>query len=171
MQSKIEAEEQQRVVLPSIQAAERRQPASARGGPAAGGGEGALLARAVRAEEDSLRLCTESDALMRRSHRACGDAAAKSQASLQHRIQETSMLKKHLEAQKAETEEAIAKTELALAKNRKNLDLYDQPLRAVSAQLATTEEPLGQHRRDLEGQLELLRQGAQELEAKCRAGE
>lgn len=163
--------------LPSLQATDQRQAASARRATAADAGM--LIARAVRAEEDSLRLCTESDAFMRRSHRACGDAAAKSQASLQHRIQEISMLKKNLEAQKAETEEAIGKTELALAKNRKNLDLYDQPLRAVSAQLATTgsgaagggQEPLGPHRHALEGQLELLQQGARELEGKCKAGE
>mmetsp|Transcript_73557 Transcript_73557/g.227218 ORF Transcript_73557/g.227218 Transcript_73557/m.227218 type:complete len:495 (-) Transcript_73557:96-1580(-) len=95
-----------------------------------------LLAKAVRCEEDAIRLCNESDAAMIHTKRECSRASGQAQTELARRIEETQSFKKKLEAQIRETDETLAQTEMSLAKTKKKIEAHDKPLRALETQFA-----------------------------------
>lgn len=95
-----------------------------------------LIVKAVRCEEDAIRLCNESDAAMIHTKRECSRASASAQAAMAQRIEETLSFKKKLEAQIRETDEALAKSEVSLAKTKKKIEAHDKPLRALETQFS-----------------------------------
>mmetsp|Transcript_79252 Transcript_79252/g.256550 ORF Transcript_79252/g.256550 Transcript_79252/m.256550 type:complete len:514 (+) Transcript_79252:114-1655(+) len=95
-----------------------------------------LIAKAVQCEEEAMRLCNESDAVMIHTKRECTRASNQAQAELTRRVDETCQLKRQLEAQIHEMDQAITQTELSLAKTKKKLESHEQPLRALDKQFA-----------------------------------
>jgi len=95
-----------------------------------------LIAKAVQCEEDAMRLCNESDAVMIHTKRECTRACTQAQTELARRVDETHQLKRQLEAHIHEVDETITQTELSLAKTKKKIDSHDQPLRALDKQFA-----------------------------------
>lgn len=95
-----------------------------------------LITKAVKCEEDAMRLCNESDAVMIHTKRECTRACNQAQTELARRVDETHHLRKQLEAQLQKTDETIAQTEMSLAKTKKKLESHEQPLRALDKQFA-----------------------------------
>lgn len=95
-----------------------------------------LIQQALRLEEDAMRLCNESDAIMLQTKRDCTRASTNAQNSLAKRVDETDDLKRRLESQIHETGEAIAQSEMSLAKTKKKLESHEMPLRALDKQFA-----------------------------------
>jgi len=128
-----------------------------------------LLAKAVRCEEDAMRLCNESDAVMIHTKRECTRACNQANAELARRVEETHHYKKQLEAQIHETDETIAQTEMSLAKIKKKIDSHEQPLRALDKQFAmrsgrTSREDIRDPVHDeLEGHLDTVKKNIKTL--------
>lgn len=95
-----------------------------------------LLHKVVRMEEEAMKLCNDSDAVMLHTKRECQRAAMQAQSSLARRADETDRLKRKLEAQMREIDEAIAQTEMSLGKTKKKLDTQEGPLRALDTQMS-----------------------------------
>merc|ERR1719267_312189 len=72
-----------------------------------------LIHQAVRTEEDAMKLCNESDAAMLQTKRECQRASAQAQASLARRGDEIGEMKRRLDAQMKEIDEAVAQTEMS----------------------------------------------------------
>jgi len=94
-----------------------------------------LIHKAVRMEEDAMKLCNESDACMLQTKRECQRAATQALSSLARRAEETGNLKRKLEAQMREIDEVIKETELSLGKTKKKLEHQEGPLRALDTQM------------------------------------
>jgi len=134
-----------------------------------------LVTRALRAEEEAMRLANESDAMMVSTRKDCAKATAQAQAELSRRVDEMSMLKRQLEAQMLETDETIAQMELSLSKTRQTLDSHDRPLRALDKQFSqrgqrthreSNRDPVHE---EMEGHLEHLKKSARALTGKFQA--
>jgi len=95
-----------------------------------------LIAKALRCEEDAMKLCNESDAAMIHTKRECTRASGQAQTELTRRVDETHHYKRQLEAQLRETDETIAQMEMSLAKTKKKIESHEQPLRALDKQFA-----------------------------------
>lgn len=137
----------------------------------------ALIARAVKMEEDALRLCNESDVIMLQTHRECTRAANQVQNSLLRRTAETEELKRQLEAHLRELDEAIGQMDLSLSKTKKKLDAHDAPLRALDKQFnlrgqRTSREGIRDHVHDeLESHLGGVQKNVKTLQAKYQETE
>lgn len=94
----------------------------------------ALLHKAVRMEEDAMKLLNESDAVMLQTKRECTKASQASQASLSRRADETGDLKQKLEGQMREIDEAIADTQMSLGRTKKKLVSHEVPLKTLDKQ-------------------------------------
>jgi len=94
-----------------------------------------LIHKAVRMEEDAMKLCNESDAIMLQTKRECQRAATQAQSSLARRADEIADLKGKLEAQMREIDEAIAQTEMSQSRTKKKLETQEGPLKALDKQI------------------------------------
>merc|ERR1719316_2516887 len=93
-----------------------------------------LLQKAVRMEEEAMKLCNESDAIMLQTKRECQRASTQAQTSIARRADETSDLKQKLETQMREIDEAIAQTEMSLGRTKKKLESMEAPLKSLDIQ-------------------------------------
>lgn len=131
-----------------------------------------LVSRAVRAEEDTIRLTNESDALIMSTRRECSRASNQVQVELAKRSEEMNVMKKQLEAQMVETDETIAQTELSLGKTKQTLESHDRPLRALDKQFAARQKRTSREgirdpvHDEMEGHLETLKQNVRALTTK-----
>mmetsp|Transcript_57622 Transcript_57622/g.115383 ORF Transcript_57622/g.115383 Transcript_57622/m.115383 type:complete len:519 (-) Transcript_57622:299-1855(-) len=131
-----------------------------------------LITKAVRCEEDAMKLCNESDAVMIHTKRECTRACTQAQSELGRRVEETTHYKKQLEAQIQETDETIAQTEMSLAKMKKKIEAHEQPLRALDKQFhartgRTSREDIRDHVHDeLEGHLDTVKKNVKNLTEK-----
>lgn len=136
-----------------------------------------LISRVVKAEEDAMRLLNEGDALMMGTRRDCAKATQQAQVELARRVDETQTLKRQLEAQIQETEEAIAQTDLSRLKTQKALESHDRPLRALDKQFAmrgkrTSREGIRDPVHDeMEGHLDSLKLSVKSLVTKFQASQ
>lgn len=134
-----------------------------------------IISKAVKCEEDAMRLSNESDAVMIHTKRECTRASQVAQAELAKRVDETHTLRKQLDSQIQDTDEAIAQTEMSLSKTRKKLDSHDQPLRALDKQFSmrgkrTSREGIRDHVHDeMEGHLDQLKKSVGQLTDKWKA--
>lgn len=132
----------------------------------------ALLSSAVRAEEGAIRLCNESDCVMLQTKRECQRAAVQAQASLTKRTEETADLKKQLEVQMREIDEAITDTEISLGRTRKKLEYHEKPLKALDKQFdlrnkRTSREDIRDHvHEELETHLDTVKSNVRTLSQK-----
>eukprot|EP00928_Gymnodinium_smaydae_P032526 TRINITY_DN23535_c0_g1_i1.p1 TRINITY_DN23535_c0_g1~~TRINITY_DN23535_c0_g1_i1.p1 ORF type:complete len:518 (-),score=84.99 TRINITY_DN23535_c0_g1_i1:402-1955(-) len=94
----------------------------------------ALLNRAVKMEEDAMRLCNDCDAIMLHTKRECSRASAASMLSLQNRASEVHELRQKLDTQLGETEQAILATQQSLKSTQKKVAAHEQPLRVLDKQ-------------------------------------
>jgi chromosome segregation ATPase len=128
-----------------------------------------LIQSAVKIEEEAMRLCNESDAVMLQTKRECQRAAAQAQTSLARRADETDGLKRKLEAQMKEQDEAIAQTEMSLGRTKKKLEFHETPLKTLDKQFAmrsnrTDREGIRDHvHEELEAQLEQVKKSVRTL--------
>jgi chromosome segregation ATPase len=131
-----------------------------------------LIQRAVKMEEDAMKLCNESDAVMLHTKRECQRAAQQAQTSLTRRAEETDDLKRKLEAQMREMDEAIAMTEVSLGKTKKKLEFHEMPLKTLDKQFnlrnrRTDREDIRDPVQDeLEAQLEQVKKSVKTLATK-----
>jgi chromosome segregation ATPase len=131
-----------------------------------------LLNRAVRMEEDAMKLCNESDAVMLQTKRECQRASAQGQTSIARRADETDGLKRQLEAQMREIDEAIAQTEMSLGRTKKKLENQEIPLKTLDKQFSqrgkrSDREGIRDHVQDeLEGHLETIKKSVKVLTQK-----
>eukprot|EP00747_Dinoflagellata_sp_TGD_P024311 gnl/TRDRNA2_/TRDRNA2_130462_c0_seq1.p1 gnl/TRDRNA2_/TRDRNA2_130462_c0~~gnl/TRDRNA2_/TRDRNA2_130462_c0_seq1.p1 ORF type:complete len:585 (-),score=111.25 gnl/TRDRNA2_/TRDRNA2_130462_c0_seq1:125-1879(-) len=122
-----------------------------------------LLSRAVKMEEDAMRLCNECDAVMLHTKRECTRASNQASVSLMRRCEDTAQLKRKLEAQLIESDETISAAERSLTKTKKKLLMHDAPLRDLNRKMAlrvrrVTVEDIRDHVTDeLEVQLESVK--------------
>jgi len=90
-------------------------------------------------------------------------------------VDELNTVKRQLEAQILETDEAIAQTELSLSKTRQSLDSHDRPLRALDKQFSqrgqrtSRESNRDRVHEEMEGHLEHLKKSARSLTNKAQA--
>lgn len=80
-----------------------------------------ILDKALKTEENAMRLCNACDAAMLNTKRECQKASAQSVASMSRRIAETAELKKRLEEQVAETDATVTQAERQLQRTKKEL--------------------------------------------------
>jgi len=131
-----------------------------------------LITKAVRCEEDAMRLCNESDAVMIHTKRECTRACNQAQGELARRVEETTHFKRQLEAQIHQTDDTIAQTEMSLAKTKKKFESHEQPLRSLDKQFAmrngrTSREDIRDPVHDeLEGHLETVKKNLKALNDK-----
>mmetsp|Transcript_7993 Transcript_7993/g.14605 ORF Transcript_7993/g.14605 Transcript_7993/m.14605 type:complete len:593 (-) Transcript_7993:127-1905(-) len=131
-----------------------------------------LITRAVRMEEDAMRLCNESDAVMLHTKRECTRAAQQAQQSLAKRADETDDLKKKLEAHIRELDEALGQTKTSLNQTKKKLEFHEVPLKALDKQFhlrnqRTSREGIRDHvHEELEGHLETTKKNVKILTTK-----
>lgn len=134
-----------------------------------------LLSRAIRLEENSMRLCNENDAAMLHTKRECSRANAAVCASMARKLQEVEKLKRHLEGQIADTDETIAEAEGSLAKIKKKIDSHEAPLRCLNKQFSLRDRRTDrEHIRDpvtddMEGHLESVKKSVKNLTAKWQS--
>mmetsp|Transcript_61358 Transcript_61358/g.142803 ORF Transcript_61358/g.142803 Transcript_61358/m.142803 type:complete len:470 (-) Transcript_61358:47-1456(-) len=134
-----------------------------------------LIGKAVQREEDAMRLCNESDAVMIHTKRECTRACNQAQAELTRRVDETQHLRRQLEAQIHETDEAIAQMEMSLVGTKKKMESHEQPLRALDKQFAmrsgrTEREGIRDPVHDeLEGHLDTVKKNVKTLTDKWQA--
>merc|ERR1719171_1627661 len=95
-----------------------------------------FISRAVRLEEQAMRLCNENDAAMLHSKRECSRANAATCVSMDRKGQDVAKLKRQLEGAIQETDATIAEAERSLAKTKKKLDSHEGPLRCLNKQFA-----------------------------------
>jgi len=100
------------------------------------GGARALISRAVRLEENAMRLCNENDAAMLHCKRECSRANAATCVSMDGTAQRVVKLKRQLESHIQETDATIAEAERSLAKTKKKLDAHEAPLRCLNKQFS-----------------------------------
>lgn len=99
----------------------------------------ALLARAIRTEEDAIHLCNANDAAMLRTKHAAANADAHSTAMLARRIKEYEDMKRRLDDQVVETEAMMCSAERSLLKTRQRLHTHQDQLHILSKQFALRE--------------------------------
>mmetsp|Transcript_2033 Transcript_2033/g.7873 ORF Transcript_2033/g.7873 Transcript_2033/m.7873 type:complete len:535 (+) Transcript_2033:56-1660(+) len=134
-----------------------------------------LVARALRAEEDAMRLANESDALMVSTERECTKASAQAQTELSRRVEETNQLRRQLEGQMVQTDETIAQTQFSLSKMHQSLDSHDKPLRALDKQFAARSQRAPREgardlvHEEMEGHLSSLQKSVRSLKNKAEA--
>lgn len=134
-----------------------------------------LVARAIKVEEDAIRFANECDSVIHQTRRECEKATAHAQAELSRRVDELQKMKRQLEAHMQSTDEAIAATELSMAKTKKTLESHDTPLRALDKQFhwrgaRTAPEGIRDHVQDeLEGHLDSLKKSVKGLTDKLQA--
>jgi len=97
-----------------------------------------LIHKAVRMEEDAMKLCNESDAVMLQTKRECQRAGNQAQTALGRRHDETNELKRKLEAQMREIDEAVAQTEMSFGRTKKKLENQEVPLKALDKQFSAS---------------------------------
>merc|ERR1719235_2973193 len=73
---------------------------------------------------------------MLQTKRECQRASSQSQASLARRAEETDVLKRQVEVQMREIDEAIAQTEMSLGRTKKKLEHQETPLKALNSQIS-----------------------------------
>jgi hypothetical protein len=95
-----------------------------------------LLSRAMRLEENAMRLCNENDACMLHTKRECSRANAATCASMERRIHDVENLKRQIEGHINETEQTMSEAEASLAKIKKKLDSHEAPLRCLNKQFS-----------------------------------
>lgn len=128
-----------------------------------------LITRAVKMEEDAMRLCNESDAVMLHTKRECERAGQQAQTSLAKRADETDELKRKLESHMRELDEALGQTKTSLNNTKKKLEFHEMPLKALDKQFAlrnqrTSREGIRDHvHEELEGQLESVKRSVKTL--------
>lgn len=131
-----------------------------------------LLHKAVRMEEDAMKLCNESDAVMLQTKRECQRATTQAQSSIARRADETDDLKRKLEAQMREIDDAVAQTEMSLARTKKKLESHEGPLKSLDKQfeMRGTQSARGGPRdpvqEEMEGHLETMKKSVKMLTAK-----
>lgn len=133
----------------------------------------ALIHKAVKMEEDAMKLCNESDAVMLQTKRECQRASSQSQASLARRAEETDVLKRQVEVQMREIDEAIAQTEMSLGRTKKKLETQETPLKALNSQISMwgdqkssntgTKDPVYE---EMEAHLESVKKNVKQLQTK-----
>mmetsp|Transcript_102004 Transcript_102004/g.202514 ORF Transcript_102004/g.202514 Transcript_102004/m.202514 type:complete len:493 (-) Transcript_102004:80-1558(-) len=134
-----------------------------------------LITKAVRKEEDAMKLCNESDAAMVHTKRECTRASHKLEASLTQRLEHTRTLKHQLEAQLQETEEALQQTDMSIARQKKKLESHEQPLKQLDKQFAlrsarTNREGIRDIVHDeMEGHLGTVKRNVKQLNDKIQA--
>lgn len=135
----------------------------------------ALLTRALRFEENAMRLCNENDAAMLHSKRETGRANAATCVCMSKSNEGTYKLKRQLEQHIKEIDATIKEVNSSLHKTKKRLDSHEAPLRALNKQFA-----LRDHRTDpeamrdqvtdeLESQLESVKKSVAVLTAKWQS--
>mmetsp|Transcript_17825 Transcript_17825/g.39080 ORF Transcript_17825/g.39080 Transcript_17825/m.39080 type:complete len:598 (-) Transcript_17825:78-1871(-) len=175
---------QDRLVLPQLQdVANYGAPPSPQGAEVGTGGEhedsrqadsNQLIANAMRLEEDAIRLCNESDAIMLHTKRETQRACMEAQKAVTRRADETNALRRKLEAQMMETDQMVSHTEMSLAKMKKKLDAHDAPLRVLDKQFAmrgkrTTREGIRDPvHEEMETHLHSLKKSVTLISGKCR---
>jgi len=131
-----------------------------------------LLQKAVRMEEEAMKLCNESDAIMLQTKRECQRASTQAQTSIARRADETDDLKRKLEAQMREIDEAIAQTEMSMGRTKKKLENQEMPLKALDTQFSlrggrTAPEGIRDVvQEEMEGHLETVKKNVKILTAK-----
>jgi hypothetical protein len=100
------------------------------------GGARTLISRAVRLEENAMRLCNENDAAMLHCKRECSRANAATCVAMDRRTQDVAKLKTQLEGAIQETDATIAEAERSLQKTKKKLDAHEAPLRCLNKQFS-----------------------------------
>jgi len=131
-----------------------------------------LLHRAVRMEEDAMKLCNESDTVMLQTKRECQRATQQAQTSIARRADETDDLKRKLETQIREVDEAISQTEMSLVRTNKKLSNQEIPLKALDTQFQmrgnrTDREGIRDPvHEEMEGHLEVLKKSVRMLTQK-----
>jgi len=134
-----------------------------------------LIAKAVRCEEDAVRLANESDAVMVHTKRECGRASQQVMQELLRRAEATCALRRQLEDQMHELEQTIAQAELSQARTKKKLESHDKPLRALDKQFAhrstrTDREEIRDPVHDeMEGHLDTVKRNVRSLTDKWQA--
>jgi hypothetical protein len=96
----------------------------------------ALMEKALRLEEDSVRLMNEGDRAMLQTTQECNEASGRARATLSRWVSEVTALKQQLEAQLRDTDDTIAQTDNALQKTKARVVLHEKPLRTLDQQLS-----------------------------------
>jgi hypothetical protein len=176
------ASQQDRIVLPALgEVANYAMPPSPKDSVAGSGPQHeesrqldtkSLLQKAVRMEEEAMKLCNESDAIMLQTKRECQRASTQAQTSIARRADETDDLKRKLEAQMREIDEAIAQTEMSMGRTKKKLENQEMPLKALDTQFSlrggrTAPEGIRDVvQEEMEGHLETVKKNVKILTAK-----
>jgi hypothetical protein len=133
-----------------------------------------MLQRAVKVEEDAMRLCNESDAVMLHTKRECTRATTISQNSLSNRVRELNEFRARLEAQLVETDLAIQATNQGMKKTQKRVQAHEVPLRMLDKQFDLRNSKVArEHIRDpvtdeLEQHLEGVKKNVKSLNEKYK---
>jgi hypothetical protein len=131
-----------------------------------------LLHKAVMMEEDAMRLCNESDAVMLHTKRECQRAMTQAQTSIARRADETDDLKRKLEGRMREIDDAIAQTEMSLGRTKKKLESHEAPLRTLDKQFemrgkrSSREGIRDPVHEEMEGHLETVKKSVRQLKTK-----
>jgi len=139
------------------------------------GGARQLISRAVRLEENAMRLCNENDACMLHCKRECSRANAATTVAMDRGSQGLESLKRQLEGAIQETDATAADAERSLAKTKKKLDAHEAPLRCLNKQFSLRDrrtdredarDPVSD---DMESHLEAIKKSVQVLTAKWQS--
>eukprot|EP00746_Dinoflagellata_sp_MGD_P162508 gnl/MRDRNA2_/MRDRNA2_90098_c0_seq1.p1 gnl/MRDRNA2_/MRDRNA2_90098_c0~~gnl/MRDRNA2_/MRDRNA2_90098_c0_seq1.p1 ORF type:complete len:538 (-),score=121.64 gnl/MRDRNA2_/MRDRNA2_90098_c0_seq1:212-1780(-) len=135
----------------------------------------ALISRALRLEENAMRMCNENDAAMLHTKRETSRANAATSVSLDRRVQEVDKLKNQLEAHIRDTDATIAEANRSLQKTKKKLDSHEAPLRCLNKQFTLRDRRTDrEHIRDpvtdeMESHLDSVKKSVGILTAKWQA--
>merc|ERR1719171_906987 len=134
-----------------------------------------FISRAVRLEEQAMRLCNENDAAMLHSKRECSRANAATCVAMDRKGQDVDKLRRQLEHAIKETDSTIEEAERSLAKTKKKLDSHEQPLRCLNKQFALRDRRTDrEHIRDavtdeMESHLDAVKKSVKVLTAKWQS--